>query len=46
MASQLARQLGPRGGHWGYTQKVIYIHTHTVQSATKNTQENVAPSEN
>ena len=29
VASQLARQLGPRGGHGGYTQKwSIYIHTH------------------
>ena len=29
MASQLARQLGPRGGHWGYTQKwSTYINTH------------------
>ena len=27
MASQLARQLGPRGGHWGYAQKWSnYIH--------------------
>ena len=29
MASQLARQLGPRGGHWGCTQKwSTYTHTH------------------
>ena len=29
MASQLARQLGPREGHWGCTQKwYTYIHMH------------------
>ena len=27
MASQLARQLGPGGGHWGVYPKVVYIHT-------------------
>ena len=32
MASQLARQLGPRGGgHWGVYPKVVYIHTHMTE---------------